>query len=260
MDEACAYYFPGSRAASSVELATGAIAGLPARNDSGSGVMGTCPACVGFANSSALSGHERNYVNNGTGWPAGYLPWWAPRDGRGSTYNAACVLAVPIDCGDGFCAADEDARNCEDDCDARCGDGACTHTEDHDGCPGDCPSEALTYTGYAQLGVNVGIHDDARIDQNMDEACAYYFPGSRAASNVELATGAIAGLPARNDSGSGVMGTCPACVGFANSSALSGHERNYVLNGAGWPAGYLPWWGPRDGRGSTYNAACVLTE
>jgi hypothetical protein len=50
-----------------------------------------------------------------------------------------CPADCPAVCGDNYCTHDENADSCSEDCPAECGDNYCTHDEDANSCPEDCP-------------------------------------------------------------------------------------------------------------------------
>jgi hypothetical protein len=53
-----------------------------------------------------------------------------------------CPVDCPANCGDGFCSIpDENANNCLQDCPSDCGDGLCTEGEDAENCSVDCPAD-----------------------------------------------------------------------------------------------------------------------
>jgi hypothetical protein len=53
----------------------------------------------------------------------------------------SCPVDCDAECGDNYCTHDENAATCPDDCDADCGDGYCTHDEDAGTCPEDCDAD-----------------------------------------------------------------------------------------------------------------------
>jgi hypothetical protein len=69
-----------------------------------------------------------------------------PRKDTNVTKDITVTATFSLSCGDGICAADENANTCPADCDAVCGDNYCTHDENASICPDDC--EAVCGDGY----------------------------------------------------------------------------------------------------------------
>ena len=103
---------------------------------------------------------------------------------------------------------------------------------------GDAPGG--TFRGYADWSQDVATQSDAEQDEAMDVACEAAWPGSTAATVEQLASGAIEGLPATNDSGLWLVGACPECIGDDDPSAVDGHCRNCVDPGLPFPTELPP--------------------
>ena len=96
-------------------------------------------AFVGFNPGSVL-------ITNGQGSPSSMTVLISP--------NATLAPSV---CGDGLCAADENASTCSSDCPSMCGDALCTSGETASTCNGDCPSmcgDALCTSGETAATCN----------------------------------------------------------------------------------------------------------
>ena len=77
----------------------------------------------------------------------------------------------------------------------------------------------------------------------MDTTCTNnYGSAARAATNDELMSGAIQGLPGANTSNEHLIVKCPNCAGGNTSWCVDGHGRNCVDPGASWPPSFNSGW------------------
>lgn len=121
---------------------------------------------------------------------------------------------------------------------------------------GRCGDGALGFAGFTTWSQAATSQSDAQQDALMDAACAAAYPGSVAASGVELASGAIVALPASNTTGDWLTVTCPGCEGLAHSGCVDGHARNCVDPGDPWPTTV---WDSHDFcHTSTRSVVCVM--
>jgi cysteine-rich repeat protein len=90
MEAACDYKWPGSLPASTQEIVSGHVSGLPAANMSSAAAIGACPWCEGIQ-SGGPSGHCRKCVDPQAAWPKSLFSGFS-LDCCVSTRSAICVL------------------------------------------------------------------------------------------------------------------------------------------------------------------------
>lgn len=129
MDAVCAGAVPGGRAASTTEIISGGIGGMPATNQSSSNVMFTCPGCEGNPVGGCKSGHARKCHSSGA-WPTTLDSGWN-LNGQSSSRKAVCVC-------DGPCAAPTCGDGTVHSCSEQCDDG---NKQPGDGCSSACQNE-----------------------------------------------------------------------------------------------------------------------
>ena len=112
------------------------------------------------------------------------------------------------------------------------------------------------FAGFATWSQDGTSQDDDTQDALMMEACDDTFPGSRAATMLELTDGTITDLPTSNTSGYYLIGLCPYCEGDT-APTVEGTARNCVDPGSDFPSVVEPWPLEDYCYSSTRSVACV---